>query len=1314
VREDSKQTKKVVIAGYYGHRNAGDEAILSGILAELRAFDLDLEFTVISGDPDHTARLHKVHAIGWKDFKSMIKEVEGASLVIVGGGGLIQDYWGVDKTSFLTHRQGGISEFGSPILLAKLFDVPSMFYAIGVGPLNTDDGRDCARTLFEIVDGVTVRDEKSKKLIEELGIVGKDIPVVPDPAIFVPKLDLPADFLEKIGDFPRPLLAASLRYWGIGVESEGWQPKISEALDQVLEKLGGTMLFMPFHISDYYLENDQVVCKQIQSDMRHKDHTEVLLLDLNPLERFTALSQFDFVFGMRLHALVAGLKAGLPCVAIAYDPKVRAFMDQMGLAEYCFNLSQLSPDEIAERTLTAYQNPSPFEGAAADLAETAASISQSAQIAVAILEKPGSMRQESSLLIDLAVQQTLNVAHSEEEIVRLNDLFRKVWAERLDPNFHFEHARTDLGWIESQLLLDHDRMEKLETENLQLLSRTEKAEEARDRLEHKVQKIGRDLSREQTVRQEMEGRLDQVQRERWELREQLSRIEHSKGFRILLFFWKILWRIRDPKQTIIEFRSGLSSAGSRFDERTRESRSKIFKFVRKILPVKLRHFRFIVDVHHLDLEDRSTVVLYAQDDGLFPGYQPRKRIENVIEKPVKVTLVTTVKNEAGNAQRWLQDLERQTRIPDEVVLLEGGSSDQTLEIIEAFARKSSLPIRLLSKPGTNIATRRNLGVTLASHPIIAMTDFGCTLKADWLEKMMVPFMADPDTEVVAGGYGAHAESFLGDTAKYELIPSTNQMDPQSFLPACRSIAFLKSAWEAVGGFPEWLTKTGEDTYFDLKLKKKCHHWAFVPEAQVIWHAPETLKGIWGKLSSWTVGDGESGIFVERYWRLVKRTFWGAFFSLLGLGVAIGCFWIQPILGGVLLAAWVLIHFISIWTGAGDGKGWAEGFWRNFGRIARVDGFLRGIRNRAEVMARRYADVRGVVLFLTGVPIDDTGGGARGTQIALELLRRGHLVVFVHKYPKQESVELNLDYDQPNLLHFSLDDFDWKALKWELRLLLKEKPLIAYLEFPFKEFLPLAKDVDRMGGEILYDLIDEWNTSLGGEWYSEKVESTIIEHSHVLVASAPSLVKRLEDASGREVIWMPNAVNLRLFDRHQAYDVPQDLPEGTPKILYIGALWGEWFDWGLLQKIAQTFPRGAVTVIGDYRGQCPFVEPNLCFLGLKPQTTLPAYLQHSDVAIIPWKIGPITQATSPLKIFEYLAMGTPVVAPKLHPLEGIPYVFLSPDHEAFLESIARALNCEMDDHVLGTFLRENSWQTRIDHLARSVSHFAEPGSVEEER
>jgi hypothetical protein len=91
-----------------------------------------------------------------------------------------------------------------------------------------------------------------------------------------------------------------------------------------------------------------------------------------------------------------------------------------------------------------------------------------------------------------------------------------------------------------------------------------------------------------------------------------------------------------------------------------------------------------------------------------------------------------------------------------------------------------------------------------------------------------------------------------------------------------------------------------------------------------------------------------------------------------------------------------------------------------------------------------------------------------------------------------------------------------------------------------------------------------------------------------------------------------------------------------------------------------------------------------------------------VAIIPWKISPITQATSPLKVFEYLAMGVPVVAPDLNPLRKIPYVFLSQGEEQFLENIQRAADCAIDEKILDSFLQENSWKARIDDLMEAVN------------
>jgi glycosyltransferase involved in cell wall biosynthesis len=155
--------------------------------------------------------------------------------------------------------------------------------------------------------------------------------------------------------------------------------------------------------------------------------------------------------------------------------------------------------------------------------------------------------------------------------------------------------------------------------------------------------------------------------------------------------------------------------------------------------------------------------------------------------------------------------------------------------------------------------------------------------------------------------------------------------------------------------------------------------------------------------------------------------------------------------------------------------------------------------------------------------------------------------------------------------------------------------------------------------------------------------------------------------------------------------------GEFAICYIGALWGEWFDWDLLCKIALAYPKASVVVIGDYRGRCLQPLPNLHFLGLKAQVDLPAYLAYSDVAIIPWSISPLTHATNPLKVYEYLAMGKPVVAPTLKSLEGIPYVFASNSHDEFIANIEKARGIRIDEDVIESFIAHNSWAQRVSVL-----------------
>jgi hypothetical protein len=264
-------------------------------------------------------------------------------------------------------------------------------------------------------------------------------------------------------------------------------------------------------------------------------------------------------------------------------------------------------------------------------------------------------------------------------------------------------------------------------------------------------------------------------------------------------------------------------------------------------------------------------------------------------------------------------------------------------------------------------------------------------------------------------------------------------------------------------------------------------------------------------------------------------------------------------------------------------------------------------------------------------------------------------------------------------------------------LLHKEIIGVIIEMPIGDFIPVINNLRDNGAVIIYDLLDDWNTQLGGNWYSEEVEMKIIQSSQILLATTPILAERLSPMSPIQVELLPNAVNTLLFNPDRYYERPSDLPEAEWTVIYIGALWGEWLDWNLLIEVATKYPDASVIVIGDYREQCPQKLPNLHFLGLKPQIAIPAYLAYSNVSIIPWKVNKITQATSPLKVYEYLSMRKPIVSPEINPLKGIPGVYLARDQSDFIDLVGEVRKTILPRELISRFIMENNWQARVDHL-----------------
>ncbi len=342
----------VLICGYYGFGNAGDELILAAMLHELRALRPGLTVTVISGDPASTRASHGVDAVRWQDVPAIASHVRTADLVIVGGGGLFQEYSGIDPDSLFTDRHYAITFYAEPAILGALCGRPVMLYAIGVGPLTSEHGRRTVRAACDAAQVITLRDEESARIVASLGVDPARLRVTADPA-FARTVAAGAAGSERLVPALPPgpglLVGVSLRHWDVGVASYFWERELAAGLDAFLETHEARLLFVPFQRLARAPENDTAVAERVRSLLRHPERASVLSGDVDPNALGAILGRCDLVVGMRLHATILAAVAGVPSVALSYDRKVDLVMRQVGADPFVVPLLDIEARTVALR-----------------------------------------------------------------------------------------------------------------------------------------------------------------------------------------------------------------------------------------------------------------------------------------------------------------------------------------------------------------------------------------------------------------------------------------------------------------------------------------------------------------------------------------------------------------------------------------------------------------------------------------------------------------------------------------------------------------------------------------------------------------------------------------------------------------------------------------------------------------------------------------------------------------------------------------------------------------------------------------------------
>jgi glycosyltransferase involved in cell wall biosynthesis len=312
---------------------------------------------------------------------------------------------------------------------------------------------------------------------------------------------------------------------------------------------------------------------------------------------------------------------------------------------------------------------------------------------------------------------------------------------------------------------------------------------------------------------------------------------------------------------------------------------------------------------------------------------------------VKVSVVATVLNEVHTIERLLDSLVRQSRLPDEIIILDGGSTDGTVEYLRRRRKQEAL-LRVLVFSGLNIAAGRNKAIEASRCELIACIDAGAWATENWLSELLLAFERDPSVDVVAGSFRADPanefETALGATT----LPVPEEVEPEKFLPSSRSVAFKKSAWRSAGGYPEWIDYC-EDLIFDLELKRQGFRFAYAREAEVRFRPRPSVGAYFRQYYLYARGDGKADLWFKRH-AIRYLTYVTASIAVI-LGLQNRLLWLVLLIAGMLYIRRPILRLCQMT------EGWPVErrlrallmlpYLRLVGDIAKMAGYPAGVRWR---------------------------------------------------------------------------------------------------------------------------------------------------------------------------------------------------------------------------------------------------------------------------------------------------------------------------------------------------------------------------------
>lgn len=359
----------ILISGYYGFENSGDDAILMAILDNLRHYKSDIKVIVLSKKPEETSRIYGVASADRFKLNEVIKAMKSSKVFLNGGGNLIQDDTSTRSLMY----------YLSTIWLAKKLGLKVMLYSNGIGPLDRRLNRVITSKIINKADVITLREDASLDEVKRLSVNKPEVLVTADPAFTLkPCTDEEAlSILDKEGvSKATPLIGISARKWR---GHEVYTQKIAALTDYLYEKHNIKAVLIPMHYP-----HDTEINNEIAAMMKHKPF--IINHKYNVPQTLGIIKNMDIILGMRLHALIYGATLQIPVIGLPYEPKVEDFLHyinqpSVGNVE---NLDYNNMIEVVEGVLSNRQHIK--EQLAASKQAFVAKALHNAEIAVSLLE----------------------------------------------------------------------------------------------------------------------------------------------------------------------------------------------------------------------------------------------------------------------------------------------------------------------------------------------------------------------------------------------------------------------------------------------------------------------------------------------------------------------------------------------------------------------------------------------------------------------------------------------------------------------------------------------------------------------------------------------------------------------------------------------------------------------------------------------------------------------------------------------------------------------------------------------------------------